>query len=81
MKKRFKKDYYQDTVINKDGEVEIVPGFKTMWHFSMEEDYFTEDKQEALRQAIIDLENELNKLKEIEKKNDKALDTWDSISK
>lgn len=81
MRTRFKKDYYNNSIMGEDGIVKILPELKTMYHFSIEENYFMGDKQAVLRQAIADLEVELERLKELEKKNARALDSWDSISK
>lgn len=82
LKLHFKKDYYQDTVINPEtSEVEVKPELKTMYHFSLEKDYFLDDKQEVLRQAIQDLKEELEFLEARLKQNDKALASWDNIEK
>lgn len=81
MKTTFKKDWYNETIIGKDGVAQVSPELKTMYHLSISENYFMEDRQAVLSKAIEDLEKELNRLKEIRNKNDKAMDTWDSISK
>lgn len=81
MKTEFRKDYYQDTIINKNGECEVVDDFKTMYHFSINKPYFCENKTKVLKMAIADLEQELKRLKEIDKKNDKSIESWESISK
>lgn len=81
MKTTFKKDWYNETIIGKDGIAQVLPEPKTMYHMSINEDYFIDDKQVVLDKAIIDLENELARLKEIKNRNDKVMDSWDSISK
>lgn len=81
MKTTFKKDWYNETIIGKDGVAQVLPELKTMYHLSINEDYFMEDRQAVLSKAIEDLEKELNKLKEIRNNNEKIMDTWDSISK
>lgn len=81
MKTTFKKDWYNDTIIGKDGVAQVLPELKTMYHLNISENYFTDDKQVVLNKAIEDLEKELNRLKEIRNRNDKAMDSWDSISK
>ena len=81
MKTTFKKDWYNETIMGKDGVVQVLPEPKTMYHLSINEDYFMEDRQVVLSKAIEDLEKELNRLKEIRKRNEKVMDSWDSISK
>lgn len=81
MKTTFKKDWYNETIIGKDGVAQVLPELKTMYHLNISENYFTDDKQEVLKKAIEDLEKELNRLKDIRNKNDRAMDSWDSISK
>lgn len=81
MKTTFKKDWYNETITGKDGVVQVLPEPKTMYHLSINEDYFMEDKQVVLNKAIADLEKELTKLKEIRDNNEKVMDSWDSISK
>jgi hypothetical protein len=81
MKTTFKKDWYNETITGKDGVVQVLPELKTMYHLSISENYFTDDKQLVLDRAIKDLENELARLKEIKNRNDKVMDSWDSISK
>ena len=81
MKTTFKKDWYNDTIIGKDGVVQVLPELKTMYRLNISENYFTDDKQTVLSKAIEDLEKELTRLKEIRDRNDKAMDSWDSISK
>ncbi len=81
MKTTFRKDWYNETITGKDGVVQILPEMKTMYHLSINEDYFMEDKQTVLNKAIEDLEKELNRLKEIRDKNEKVMGSWDSISK
>lgn len=81
MKTTFKKDWYNETIIGKDGVAQVLPELKTMYHLSINEDYFMEDKQVVLSKAIEDLEKELTKLKEIRDNNEKVMDSWDSISK
>ena len=92
MKTKFNKDYYQDSIINKEGVVEVLPGFKRMWHLSIEKDYFVENQGAVLDMAIEDLEKEVERLKEIAKreknkkkkkdsKDSEIIDSWDSISK
>lgn len=81
MKTTFKKDWYNETIIGKDGVAQVLPELKTMYHLNISENYFTDDKQEVLKKAIEDLEKELARLKEIRNKNDRAMDSWDSISK
>ena len=65
---KFKKDYY-----DKD--------LKRMYHFSMSKDYFLDDKAEVLKEAIKDLQEELRLLEMIDKNNDRAKESWESISK
>lgn len=81
MKTTFRKDWYNETIIGKDGVAQVLPEPKTMYHLNISENYFMEDKQEVLKKAIEDLEKELARLKEIRNKNDRAMDTWESISK
>lgn len=81
MKTTFKKDWYNETIVGKDGVVQVSPELKTMYHLSISENYFTDDKQLVLNRAIKDLENELTRLKQIRDNNDKVMDSWDSISK
>lgn len=82
MNTRFTRDYYHKAKPNSKGEY-IVNESKIckMWHLSITENYFIEDKEEALKQAIKDLEKELEKLKDVENKRAKAMESWDSISK
>ena len=81
MKAEFKKDYYQETIMDKNGECKLQDGYKGMYRFSIHEAYFCENKVKVLKMAIADLEDELNRLKEIDKKNDELMERWDSISK
>lgn len=81
MKTTFKKDWYNDTIIDKNGIARVQPELKTMYHLNISENYFIEDKQEVLKKAIADLEKELARLKQIRDNNEKVMDTWDSISK
>ena len=81
MKTTFKKDWYNETIMGKDGVVQVLPELKTMYHLSINEDYFMEDKQTVLSKAIEDLEKELNRLKGIRDNNEKMMESWDSISK
>lgn len=81
MKTTFKKDWYNETIIGKDGVAQVLPELKTMYHLNISENYFTDDKQVVLNRAIEDLEKELIRLKEIRDRNDKAMDSWDSVSK
>lgn len=81
MKTTFKKDWYNETIVGKDGVVQVLPELKTMYHLSINEDYFMENRQVVLSKAIEDLEKELNRLKEIRDNNEKVMESWDSISK
>ena len=82
MNTRFTRDYYQETKLNKNKEYEVNQSkICKMWHLSITENYFIEDKEEALKQAIKDLEKELEKLKDVKNKRTKAMESWDSISK
>lgn len=60
---KFKKDYYQDTKIDADGNVSILPGFKTMYHLNITKDYFLSNKEEVIKEVIYDLQQELEILK------------------
>ena len=81
MKIKFKKQWYNETRKNKKGQDVIDYERKYMYKMTAEEDYFTEDKQVALKQAIEDLRNKANELEEIYKQNEKTMESWDSISK
>lgn len=81
LKIQFKKDIYQDTRIDKEGNVEVLPEIKTMYHFILEKDYFMDNKSKILKEVIKDIKKELEILEEIDKNNDKAKDSWESISK
>lgn len=81
MKTTFKKDWYNETTIGKDGIAQVSPELKTMYHLSISENYFMEDRQTVLNKAIEDLEKELNRLKDIRDNNEKVMDSWDSVSK
>ena len=60
---KFKKDYYQDTKIDADGNVSILPCFKTMYHLSITKDYFLDSKEKVLKEVINDLQQEIEILK------------------
>ena len=80
---KFKKDFYNKAEFNPEtGKHEInTDKMYTMYHFSINKDYFIEDKQEALKAAIKDLKDKVKELEEIYNQNDKTLESWDSISK
>ena len=81
MQTKFTRDYYQKTKVNNKGEDEVQDKLYKMWHLRIEEDYFIENRKKALDKAISDLEKELIRLKTIRGKEEKAMESWDSISK
>lgn len=82
MNTRFTRDYYQKTKVNEKGENKVDKDkLYKMWHLKIEQDYFIENREKALDKAIIDLEKEVERLKIIRGKEEKAQESWDSISK
>lgn len=81
MKVKFYKDYFQDAKSNKNGEYIVEGDLKTMYHFEITKDYFISDQSKVLKLAIKDLEQLVQRLKEVDRQKDKAAESWDSISK
>ena len=67
MKIKFKKQYKNEK--------------QKMYVMTIEQEYYTENKQEALQQAIKDLRERANTLEQIYIQNEKNRESWDSISK
>lgn len=81
MEIKFKKQFYNKTEKNNEGEDIVQKEKKTMYRLEIIANYYNDNKLEVAKEIEKDIREFADKLKEKIEENEKALESWDSISK